>query len=85
MDKEIKEETLHDFEKETIIHFNKEDEEASIFTYEKSWQSYLEKKLGLKPISNNSFGGKEYIIDKSRIRMPRALSKKRGKKDDSKD
>jgi len=70
----------NDFEKETIINFNKEEKEASIFTYEKSWQTYLEKKLKLKPILNNGFGAKEYIIDKSMIRMPLAPTTSRNKK-----
>lgn len=59
------------YEQETIIVFNKEDELASIFTYERTWQVHLEKKLGLKPIMENGFGGKEYEIDKKRIKMPR--------------
>ncbi len=70
---------LEKFEQETIINFNKGEKTASIFTYEKTWQRHLEKKLGLKPIMVNSFGGKEYEIDKSRIKMPHAkrrLSKK---------
>ena len=70
---------LDKFEQETIINFNKGEKTASIFTYEKTWQRHLEKKLGLKPIMVNSFGGKEYEIDKSRIKMPHAkrkLSKK---------
>ena len=59
-------------EQETIICFNKADKEAHIFTYEKTWQSHLEKKLWLKPIYKNSHGGKEYEIPKSRIKMPHA-------------
>jgi hypothetical protein len=59
-------------DQETIINFNKEEKEASIFTYEKTWQQHLEKKLGLKPIMDNGYGGREYIIDKKRIFMPRA-------------
>ena len=66
---------LEKFEQETIINFNKGEKTASIFTYEKTWQRHLEKKLGLKPIMVNSFGGKEYEIDKSRIKMPHAKRK----------
>lgn len=69
-------------EQETIINFNKEGKEAHIFTYEKTWQRHMEGKLGLKPISVNGFGGREYAIDKQRIKMPRAsrlLSVKRQK------
>ena len=60
---------------ETIINFNKGDNTAYIFTYEKTWQKHLEDKVGLVPIWVNSFGGKEYEIDKSRIKMPRAKRK----------
>lgn len=63
---------LSSYEQETIINFNKDELIAHIFTYEKTWQQHLEKKLGLKPIMDNGFGGKEYEIDKRRIRPPRA-------------
>ena len=59
-------------EQETIITFDKSEPVAYIFTYEKPWQRHLEKKLGPKPIMDNGFGGKEYEIDKKRIRPPRA-------------
>lgn len=67
-----KHEPLSAYEQETIINFNKEDTLASIFTYEKSWQKHLEDKLGLKPVMDNGFGGKEYMVDKSRIFPPKA-------------
>lgn len=63
---------LSNYELETVINFNKEEKLASIFTYEKTWQQHLEKRLGLKPVNNNDYGGKEYQIDKKRIPMPRA-------------
>jgi len=63
---------LSNYEQETIINFNKDEAMAHIFTYEKSWQQHLEKRLGLKPIMDNSFGGRAYEIDKIRIRPPRA-------------
>jgi len=63
---------LSNYERETIINFNKGEAVAHIFTYEKTWQQHLEKRLGLKPILDNGFGGKEYEIDKKRIRPPRA-------------
>ena len=63
---------LSAYEQETIINFNKEESIAYIFTYEKTWQQHLERKLGLKPIMDNGFGGREYEIDKRRIRPPRA-------------
>ncbi len=71
------------YEQETIINFNKDEKMASIFTYEKTWQEHLEKKLGLRPFMDNGYGGKEYKIEKSRIRPPRAkvkLSEKQRKK-----
>jgi len=71
-DKAIKREPLSSYEQETIINFNKEEKTAYIFTYEKTWQRHLEKKLGLKPVSDNGFGGREYEIPKDRISMPRA-------------
>jgi hypothetical protein len=64
-------ERLSRYERETIINFNEGEDIASIFTYNKSWQRHLESKLGLKPIMDNGFGGKEYQISKKRIPMPR--------------
>ena len=63
---------LTNYEQETIINFNKGEDVAYIFTYEKTWQKHLEKKLGIKPLYDNGFGGREYEIDKKRIRPPRA-------------
>ena len=63
---------LSTYEQETIINFNKAEDIAHIFTYEKTWQKHLEGKLGLKPVMDNGFGGKEYEIQKRRIRPPRA-------------
>jgi len=69
---------LSPFEKETIINFNKGEEEASIFTYEKTWQKHLETRFGIKPDFTNSAGGRSYTINKNRIMKPRApLSKKK--------
>ena len=66
---------LSNYEQETIINFNKAEDTAYIFTYEKSWQKHLEKKLGLTPVMDNGFGGKEYQLPKSRIKPPRAPRK----------
>ena len=66
---------LTSYEQETIINFNKEEKIAYIFTYEKTWQKHLEKRLGLKPTLDNGFGGKGYQMDKKRIPMPRAPRK----------
>jgi len=63
---------LSAYEQETIISFNKGEDTATIFTYEKSWQKHLEGRLGLKPVMDNGFGGKEYELPKSRIKPPRA-------------
>ena len=57
-------------EQETIIGFNRGERLAYIFTYEPTWIKHLEGKLKLKPLYKNGFGGREYEIDKSRIRMP---------------
>jgi len=65
---------LSNEEKETTITFDETPAEAIIFTYNKRWQTHLEKKLGLKP-RDNGFGGKEYHIAKSRIPLPRAPRK----------
>jgi len=66
---------LSNYEQETIITFNKEEAIARIFTFNKTWQQHLEKRLKLKPTMNKSFGGKEYEISKKRIRPPRAPKK----------
>jgi hypothetical protein len=65
---------LSSYEQETIISFNKAEDIAHIFTYEKTWQKHLEKKLGLKPVMDNGFGGKEYELPKLRIKPPKPLS-----------
>lgn len=62
-------------ERETIITFNDQDRDAGIFTYDKEWQHHLEKRLGLKPVMRNGFGGREYHINKKRIPKPRAPRK----------
>ena len=59
-------------EQETIINFNKEENIAYIFTYEKTWQKHLEMQLGLKPVMDNRFGGREYELPKKMVRPPRA-------------
>jgi len=63
--------SLSRYEKETIINFNEGEDEASIFTYNKTWQKHLEKRLGLKAVWDNGSGGKEYHISKKRIKPPR--------------
>ena len=70
--KEKRRRGLSAYEQETIINFNKEESIAYVFTYEKTWQRHLERRLGLKPTMNNGHGGKEYQLPKSSIPMPRA-------------
>ena len=60
---------LTKYEQETITNFNKAEDKASIFTYSKKWQRHLER-LGFKPVMDNGFGGKEYLVPKNMIRMP---------------
>ena len=62
---------LTNYEKETIINFNEAETTAYIFTYNKAWIAHLEKVLGLKPTSNNGFGGREYELPKKLISKPR--------------
>ena len=64
--------TLSAYEQEIIINFNKDEDVAHIFTYERTWQKHLEGRLGLKPVMDNGFGGREYELPKSRIKPPRA-------------
>jgi len=66
---------LNNYERETIINFNKAEYVDYIFNYEKSWQKHLEGKLGSKPLYNNGFGGRLYEVDKKRIKLPRAPRK----------
>ena len=62
--------TLSRYERETIITFNEAEEMAYVFTYKKSWQLHMEKRLGLTPVLIDEYGGKEYMVSKSRIRPP---------------
>lgn len=62
---------LSGYEKETIINFNEAENTASIFTYNRTWIRHLESKLRLRPIMDNGCGGREYVVDKKRIRPPR--------------
>ena len=66
---------LTSYEQETIINFNKAEDMAYIFTYEKTWQQHLEKKLGIKPTEVNGFGGRSYEVPKKMIKPPRAPRK----------
>jgi len=62
-------------ERETLISFDETQAPAVIFTYNKKWQRHLEGRFGLKPLTDNGFGGREYVIPKSRISLPRVPRK----------
>jgi len=64
---------LSNYEQETIINFNKDEAIAHNFTYEKTWQQHLEKRLGLKPTMDNGFGGREYEIDKKNRKVTNTI------------
>ena len=66
---------LTNYEQETIINFNKAEDTAYIFTYEKTWQKHLQGKLGLKPVMDNGLGGRGYELPKKMIKLPRAPRK----------
>ena len=63
---------LPDDEQETIINFNKAEDIATIFTYNKTWQKHLEGRLGLLPVTDNGWGGRSYELPKKMIKPPRA-------------
>lgn len=67
---------LHKIERESIITFNEEELIATVFTYSKPLIRVMEKKFGLKPKIINDFGGREYIIDKDRIKFNLPRTKK---------
>ena len=69
--------SLTRYEQETIINFNKDEDVAYVFTYEMTWQRHIETRLGIKPKYDNGKGGREYVIPKSRISMPKAPRKPR--------
>lgn len=58
-------------EQETIINWNMEEDTASLFTYSKRIQRHMEVILGLKPIRENSSGGKDYEFPKKWCKLPR--------------
>jgi len=63
-------------EQETIITFNKEDNIAYVFTYEKVWHSHFINKLGLKPTEDNGVGGLFFELPKTYIRKPQKSKRK---------
>ena len=71
--KQIRGRLLTRYELETVINFNKAEDEATLFTYEPTWQRHIEKRMGIQPYLVNDFGGKSYKMPKSRIGKPRAF------------
>jgi len=71
--KERRGRNLTRYELETVINFNKEEDMAVVFTYEMTWQKFIEKRMGIKPYLDNGFGGKSYKVPKNRIRKPLAF------------
>ena len=61
--------TLQAHERETIVNFMRSDDDAYVFTYERRWISHFER-LGVKPVAKNAYGGYEYKIPKSWVRLP---------------
>jgi hypothetical protein len=59
-------------ERETVISFDASPAPANVFTYSRRWQEHIEKKLGIAPYRKDPHGGREYIVPKSAISMPRA-------------
>lgn len=62
-------------EQETVVSFNKVDRFAHVFTYEKKWQTTLER-LGAQG-EPNGYGGVLYIVPKTWIRRPLSPRKER--------
>ena len=56
-------------ERETVINFSRSEEDAYVFTYERRWISHFEK-LKVKPHLKNAYGGYEYKVPKSWVRIP---------------
>ena len=66
---------LTNCEYEAVINFNRAEDIAYIFTYEKDWQKYLKEKLELKSLCDNGFGGGGCKLFKKMIKPPRAPRK----------
>ena len=62
---------LSEVEQETIITFNKTNDPAVIFTYDKAWIRHLKTKMMLGPVRDNGKGGFYFELDKTRIPKPR--------------
>ena len=60
---------LNKAEQETIIRFDRDNANASLFTYAKSLQKHMVS-LGAKVEFKNSFGGVEFSFPKTWVRKP---------------
>jgi len=58
-------------ERETSIVFDETQNPAVVLTYNKTWQKHFEQRLGIEG-KDVGMGGMEYLIDKHRIKPPRA-------------
>lgn len=73
-----KKRTLEQHERETTLSFDKAGDTAIVFTYERSWQTHLEK-AGAEPTLETEYGGKEYEIPKEWVRLPRPRTRRKKK------
>jgi len=64
------------WERETIINYNQAEDEADIYTHDKTLQTHIEKVLGIKPYMKGGLA-REYQIPKKWLRFPRKPSDKR--------
>ena len=54
----------------TVITLDEENDLATILTYSKKWQRYLEKVMGLTPVYILTTGSKFYELGKKFINLP---------------
>ena len=64
------------FERETIINYNDAEDEADLYTHDKSLQRHIEIKLGIKPYFKQGIA-REYKLPKKWLRYPQKPSVKR--------
>ena len=63
-------------ERETIILYNDAEDEADLYTHDKSLQRHIEIKLGIKPYYREGLA-REYKLPKKWLRYPQKPSEKR--------
>jgi hypothetical protein len=56
---------------ETIINYNRGEENASVFTYDPTLQRHMENRLHAQPFQDYGKHGKEYLVSKKWIPKPR--------------